>query len=174
MSKLVIPAILATTILAAGMFVMMPVYKASTVHSGLQASLGGNLVVLTATVNPANAATNTATWTLGVPFCVMGVYRTGGSDANTNLDVGVFTLATDLSPAATTALAIDDAAGAASIAAADILGREAAGVIEMPACGATSVTVETSATAGDAADTNVLSVIAQTRGSVIAPAAVLS
>ncbi|MFY3740050.1 MAG: hypothetical protein HMLIMOIP_000475 [Candidatus Nitrosomirales archaeon] len=35
MKKIVIPTILAATILVAGMFAMMPVQKASTVHSGL-------------------------------------------------------------------------------------------------------------------------------------------
>jgi hypothetical protein len=35
MKKIVIPAVLAATILVAGMFALMPVQKASTIHSGL-------------------------------------------------------------------------------------------------------------------------------------------
>ncbi|MGH9922023.1 MAG: hypothetical protein ACRD38_04670, partial [Nitrososphaerales archaeon] len=74
MKKIVIPTILAATILVAGMFAMMPVQKASTVHS----SISSSPLALTATIQPATAAADQATWTIGAPFCVLGVARTGG------------------------------------------------------------------------------------------------
>ena len=39
MNKIVIPAILAATVLVAGMFAMMPVQKASTVHTSITAAV---------------------------------------------------------------------------------------------------------------------------------------
>ena len=49
MNKLILPAILATTMLVAGTFALMPVQKASTIHSGLASGAASivrdNLVV---------------------------------------------------------------------------------------------------------------------------------
>ena len=39
MNKIVIPAILAATVLVAGMFALMPVQKASTVHTSITAAV---------------------------------------------------------------------------------------------------------------------------------------
>ena len=39
MNKIVIPAILAATVLVAGVFAMMPVQKASTIHSSLSSGV---------------------------------------------------------------------------------------------------------------------------------------
>ena len=39
MNKIVIPTILAATVLVAGMFAMMPVQKASTVHTSITAAV---------------------------------------------------------------------------------------------------------------------------------------
>ena len=39
MNKIVIPAILAATVLVAGMFALMPVQKASTVHTAITAAV---------------------------------------------------------------------------------------------------------------------------------------
>ncbi len=41
MKKIVIPTILAATILVAGMFALMPVYKASAVHTTILAAIAG-------------------------------------------------------------------------------------------------------------------------------------
>ena len=40
MNKIVIPTILAATVLVAGIFAMMPVQKATTVHTGLTTAIG--------------------------------------------------------------------------------------------------------------------------------------
>ncbi len=171
MKKIVIPTILAATILVAGMFAMMPVEKASTVHS----SIASSPLALTATIQPATAAADVATWTIGQPFCVVSVSNAAATDANANLDLAIWAVSTNLVPVGDTGLAVNLGAGAASDAAHDILNQEAAGVISTPICGTTTLSVGNTAAAGDATiDTMVVTVLVQTRGTVAAPAAVLS
>ena len=70
MKKIVIPTILAATILVAGMFAMMPVQKASTIHSS---GAGNSVLELTdANVNAADVYTVNCT----VDTVVQGVYAT--------------------------------------------------------------------------------------------------
>ncbi|MGH9923728.1 MAG: hypothetical protein ACRD38_13355, partial [Nitrososphaerales archaeon] len=96
-------------------------------------------------------------------------------DANANLDGGIFGLSTNSATAAEVGLAVNDALGAASIAARDLILSEGVNVLENPVCGTTTVSLINTAAAGDATiDTNAVVVIVQTRGSVAAPAAVLS
>ncbi len=58
MKKIVIPTILAATILVAGMFAMMPVQKAATIHSSLIAAAGSIVLEVTdANVNAADVYT---------------------------------------------------------------------------------------------------------------------
>jgi len=169
MNKLTIPAILVATVMVAGMFAFMPVQQASTVHT----TTGGFLSLApAATVNPTVAATDAAIWTIGEPFCVKSIYRTGGADAGA-LNVGVFTVATNLVAAADYPLVVDDAAGAASTAVADLLAREAAGIADVPLCGTTTLTVTSSSTAGVAGDTNIITALIETQGSTTIAAAAL-
>jgi len=60
MKKIVIPAILLATVLVAGMFALMPVEKASTVHTTITADTQANFDdqerLIIATVGPAGAA----------------------------------------------------------------------------------------------------------------------
>jgi hypothetical protein len=175
MKKVVIPVILAGIVLSSAIFALMPVEKVSTTHTQVNTPLGGNLVVLpAATVAPLNAGADQATWTIGVPFCVVGAYRTGGSDPEVNLNVSPFDIFTDLTPINVVNLAFNDAAGAASIAAADLLGREAAGIIDVPLCGNNSISILANAAGGDITDTNILQVIIQTRGAFVPTAAAIS
>src|SRR5574341_1816426 len=59
MKKVVIPTILAATILVAGMFAMMPIQKAATVHTSIIAGGAGNVLleVTDANVNAADVYT---------------------------------------------------------------------------------------------------------------------
>ena len=76
MNKIVIPAILAATVLVAGMFAMMPVQKASTVHS----SLFGSQVIRGHSDNLSLVATDTivATSSADVTVCYIINNGTGG------------------------------------------------------------------------------------------------
>ena len=64
MTKLTIPAILAATIMVAGIFAFMPVEQASTVHTTIVADLGrtSSVILDAATIaDPGNSATSTVT-----------------------------------------------------------------------------------------------------------------
>ena len=167
MKKVVIPTILAATILVAGIFAMMPVQKASTVHSGIASS---PLVLTAVGLTPANAVSDLATFTVNQPFCVLSVSATPTLDANANLDMAAPTVTTNLHAAANSAL-VNPAVTAVGTPV-ETLVDTATNAENI--CGTTTLAVLVGSAAGDAADTVTLSVTIQTRGSVAAPAAVLS
>jgi len=91
-------------------------------------------------------------------------------DANANLNTAAPTVTTNMHAAANTVLA-DPGVIAVGTPQEDLL-RTATNAANI--CGSTTLAVLVGSTAGDAVDTITLSVTIQTRGSVAAPAAVLS
>jgi len=75
MSNLIIPAILAATVLVAGLFASMPIEKASTVHTALLAGASGlQRVTATDQADVANQFDGDVEITGTAPFLVMAVY----------------------------------------------------------------------------------------------------
>jgi len=167
--KIIIPAILTATVLIAGFFAFMPVEKASTVHVSIGQS---QLLALTATgVTPGTAATDTATWTIGQPFCVVAASFTPTVDAGGDLDLAAPTITTNLHAAGNTATTNPGVIAVGTPQ--NIIPKTAANAERI--CGTTTLVIATSADAGAAAtDAVTLNVIVQTQSAATAPAAVLS
>lgn len=87
--RIVIPAILAATILVAGMFALMPVDKAGTVHTGIQANTARMVSVDSALSTAADQdirITCPATSTSGCRILELYVEETTGSGAGVRID----------------------------------------------------------------------------------------
>ena len=69
--KLTIPAILATTVLVAGIFALMPIQEAGTVHTAIQATLVGK--VAEAGPDIATVAGETFTLTCTADYTILGL-----------------------------------------------------------------------------------------------------
>ena len=96
MKKIVIPAILAATVLVAGMFSFLPVEKAQTVHTTIQAN-SDKIITLTAVVTPeGTGADQTATWTVGAPFRVLNILATNTVDAGNDNNLAASVVTTNL------------------------------------------------------------------------------
>ena len=171
MNKLTIPTILVATVMVAGIFAFIPVEQASTVHT---TAAGSSTDLLALTTTPLNAAaTDTNTWTINSPFCVISIsyIPTTGSAAGTALNYGVPTIATNL------ALAADNVMGDPGAIADDVTSGEllVANDADSPkVCGTTTLVLVTTVGTGDAADSALWTVLIETNGSVTAPASVIT
>jgi len=198
MNRLTIPAILAATVLVAGIFAFMPIEQASTVHTTIQASTS-QLLSLTASPTPQTGTGDVATWTINQPFEVVSIFATGSGDAN--LDALALDVTTNL-VATADYVEVFNPSQAETAAGYNALMRETNAVTvdipstvhgadpsnmdpasftitladgkNQPIFGTTTLTITTAASAGDAADVLSLTVIVVTRGDVTAPTAVLS
>jgi len=171
MNKLTIPTILVATVMVAGMFAFMPVQQASTVHT---TSAGSSTDLLTLTTTPLNAAaTDTNTWTIGSPFCVVSIsfITTTGSAAGVALDYGIPTIATNLALAADNVMA-NPGAIADDVTSGELLLSTDANAPQI--CGTTTLVLVTTVGAGDATDSALWTVLIETNGSVSAPASVIT
>ena len=95
MNRIILPTILSFAVLVAGLFAMLPVEQASTVHTTLQ-DTQEKLVILTLTgVEPGTALEDTATWAIARDFKVEGIMGTTTNDAGDNCNLGVTLIRTD-------------------------------------------------------------------------------
>ena len=173
MKKLVIPAILAATVLVAGAFAFMPVEKASTVHTTILAGTSQivTLAPATALITPAAGGDATdrtsCTKTSTTPFRVLGITLTTVTDANTNLDLAAFAdgeVSTNLQDDPGTDITTVTAVGTADDNFA-YFGVNT--LVSLPLVGTTNVAFGplADATAGDAVDTVQVTFILQVSGS---------
>lgn len=77
--NVLIPAILAATVLIAGIFALMPVDKAQTVHSTILST--GVVQAVANTKSQVNAAATTYTWTSTAPIRIVGFKVVEGASA---------------------------------------------------------------------------------------------
>ena len=96
MIKYTIPALLTGLVMIAGIFAILPVYEASTVHLTLQGDAAQLITISQTGIEPGTGGQDQVVFTIGQAFIVHNIVTTRTNDANNDCDMDAAVVSTNL------------------------------------------------------------------------------